>query len=63
MRCPRCSSKDVRRSRRRNLLERIASVLIKPYRCDNCDYRFFSRGPAGESGGSSRNHKEAREQS
>jgi len=41
-RCPQCESRKVHRSRRHGLLERIASaVLISPYRCDNCDHRFF----------------------
>lgn len=40
--CPRCRSGWVRRSIRRNLLERAAAVLALPWRCDDCDRRFFA---------------------
>ena len=40
--CPECGGTEVRRSRRRNLLERVWSWLgIWPYRCFNCTARFF----------------------
>jgi hypothetical protein len=40
--CPECGGTDVRRSRRRNLLERVWSWLgIWPYRCFQCTARFF----------------------
>ena len=41
--CPRCSSHLVHRSRRRGLIERVAHALlqISPYRCDECDHRYF----------------------
>lgn len=39
--CPNCRSKDIRRSHRRNLLERLLSfVCIYPFRCDSCGERF-----------------------
>jgi uncharacterized protein with PIN domain len=41
--CPRCSSELVRRSRRRNLRDRVMSLFSRlPYRCDECDLRFYS---------------------
>jgi transposase-like protein len=41
--CPRCGSNLVRRSRRRGMFERImcALGLISPFRCEDCDYRYF----------------------
>src|SRR5437879_3244154 len=41
--CPRCSSHLVHRSRRRGLVEKMAHALlqISPYRCDECDHRYF----------------------
>jgi len=43
--CPACGSVHVRRSGRKNILERrILPVLsIHPYRCDECDTRFYGR--------------------
>jgi hypothetical protein len=43
--CPRCGSKQVRRSHRRGMIERfISKVLpIAPYRCAGCDHRFTGR--------------------
>ena len=43
--CPSCGSKYLHRSRRHNVLERtLLSILrAKPYRCDDCDKRFYSR--------------------
>jgi len=41
LRCPNCRSKHLRRSHRRNLLERFLSfVSIYPFRCDSCGLRF-----------------------
>ena len=41
--CPRCSSTEVRRSRRTSLLEHVAAlVLLYPYRCRRCMHRFFT---------------------
>lgn len=40
--CPECGGTDVRRCRRRNLLEKVWSWLgIWPYRCFVCTARFF----------------------
>lgn len=41
IRCPKCGTHRVRRSRRRNILE-LAAVLATPYRCVPCDERFFA---------------------
>lgn len=41
MKCVRCHSAKIRRSHRRNLLERLLSTLgIRPFRCDDCGHRF-----------------------
>ena len=42
--CPDCGSHLVRHSRRRTFVERIAFLLllVRPYRCDDCDIRFFT---------------------
>ncbi|MGD0515734.1 MAG: hypothetical protein ABSA29_20710 [Terriglobales bacterium] len=40
--CPRCASSTIRRSRRRSLRDRVMSLLsYLPYRCDECDLRFY----------------------
>lgn len=40
--CPACYSGIVRRSRRRNLRDRVMSVFSRlPYRCEECDSRFY----------------------
>ena len=41
--CPRCSSRLVHKSRRRGLAEKVAYALlqISPYRCGECDHRYF----------------------
>lgn len=43
--CPSCGSKYLHLSRRHNVLERtLLSILrARPYRCDDCDKRFYSR--------------------
>jgi predicted Zn-ribbon and HTH transcriptional regulator len=41
-RCPRCNSYDIARSHRRNRLERLASLVVVPWRCRECYLRFFS---------------------
>src|SRR5262245_30265817 len=39
--CPWCESPHVRRSHRRNRLERYVSLLrLYPFRCERCDQRF-----------------------
>ena len=41
--CHSCGSKRVSRSRRRGVVERVLLrlLLIRPYRCNNCDFRFY----------------------
>jgi hypothetical protein len=41
--CPVCTSTAVRRSTRRGFVERIwfRLAFVWPYRCDNCDSRFW----------------------
>ncbi len=41
-RCPKCASKELQRSRRKNLLERAISPVLLPWRCNVCYARFFS---------------------
>jgi predicted RNA-binding Zn-ribbon protein involved in translation (DUF1610 family) len=44
--CPQCGSYLVRRSKKRTLVEYIVCRLlfVRPYRCDDCDIRFFKFG-------------------
>ena len=53
-RCSRCGSNSVRRSKRRGVIEKALSIVVRPYRCRDCDHRFFplfqtsrSHDPAG----------------
>jgi hypothetical protein len=39
--CPRCVSDRVYRSHRRSPWERAAALLVLPYRCEVCTFRFF----------------------
>jgi len=41
--CPLCHGKRVRQSKRRGIIEQVilAMILVKPYRCEKCDHRFF----------------------
>lgn len=42
--CPSCGSDIIRRSRRRNIWEHLIGIFgVKPYFCDDCAFRFFSR--------------------
>jgi transposase-like protein len=42
--CPFCQSNLIHRSRTRGILESLLVFLrIRPYRCDECDRRFFLR--------------------
>ena len=43
MECPECGSGMMHRSRRKGVVEKVlCGVLpIHPYRCNDCDYRFF----------------------
>lgn len=38
--CPRCGSKETVRSRRRPVEHLL--LLFRPFRCTDCQYRFFS---------------------
>lgn len=40
-RCPKCASKEVQRSRRKNFFERIIGAAVLPWRCNICYARFF----------------------
>jgi len=41
--CPKCESDRVRRSSRRDVFERLLSlVYVYPFRCPNCNHRFRS---------------------
>ena len=41
--CPRCGGRATRRSHRKGLIELIAyyALFLSPYRCSDCDHRFF----------------------
>jgi hypothetical protein len=41
--CPECHSAQVHASRRRGLIERkiLATIQVRPFRCETCDSRFF----------------------
>jgi len=41
--CPQCKSLSVHRSRRRGLFENLGArlLLLRPYRCWSCDYRYY----------------------
>jgi hypothetical protein len=43
MTCPRCYSERIHRSKRRGIFERrvLSMVFVWPFRCENCDLRFF----------------------
>jgi len=43
MQCPECGSKRIHLSRRKGLLEKgiLASIFLRPFRCEHCDSRFF----------------------
>ena len=41
MACPACRSWQIRRSRRRNLVEKGMALFVRPYRCMDCGFRFF----------------------
>ena len=44
-RCPSCQSREVERTARRGILERVFLLLVgqRPYRCLNCHRRFYDR--------------------
>jgi hypothetical protein len=43
IRCPRCKSKEIRRSKRTGFVERgpLTLVFLRPFRCKHCEQRFF----------------------
>jgi hypothetical protein len=47
MTCPLCAGEDLHRSRGRGIYERILLRAIGkyPYRCDECDERFYAQRP------------------
>jgi transposase-like protein len=47
MTCPLCASEHLHRSRGRGIYERILLRAIGkyPYRCDECDERFYAQRP------------------
>jgi predicted Zn-ribbon and HTH transcriptional regulator len=47
--CPLCHSKRIHQSKRKGIIEQVilAMILVRPYRCEKCDYRFFRRSLSG----------------
>jgi transposase-like protein len=43
--CPWCGCTDTHKSHRRGLIDRglVRLLRISPYRCDDCDRRFYAR--------------------
>jgi hypothetical protein len=39
--CSNCQSQDFRRSARRGYTERMLGLIVLPYRCNWCSFRFF----------------------
>jgi predicted RNA-binding Zn-ribbon protein involved in translation (DUF1610 family) len=40
--CPRCGSETLHRSRRRTIRDHLARIVnLRPYRCEECDLRFY----------------------
>ena len=54
--CPSCGSEQIHQSRRKGFLEKriLLIVFVRPFRCEECDDRFFrwslSATPNGEQG-------------
>jgi hypothetical protein len=50
-RCPNCASASVRRSRRNGVIEKtlLKALALHPYRCEECDERYFRLGMRRES--------------
>jgi len=51
--CPDCQSRNVRRSVRRGILEIVglSLILMRPFRCERCDTRYYGLVFAGRSKG------------
>jgi DNA-directed RNA polymerase subunit RPC12/RpoP len=49
--CPHCNSKYIHRSKRRGIFELsvLSLVPIRPFRCEDCDRRFYWFAWAGNS--------------
>ena len=58
--CPECHSRDVRRSVRWGFYETcvLPLILMRPYRCQKCDHRFFGLVFAGRVTGEPKRDKE-----
>ncbi len=42
--CPRCGSKYVHKSHRHGVVDLVfRAVLLRPFRCEECDGRFYRR--------------------
>jgi ribosomal protein L33 len=42
--CPRCGSKYVHRSHHQGMIDLVfRAVLLRPFRCEDCDGRFYRR--------------------
>jgi hypothetical protein len=41
--CPFCHGTRIHRSRRRGIYERriLSLIFVRPFRCEDCDFRFF----------------------
>jgi len=50
MSCPKCRSERMHKSRRFGIIERkiLAVILVRPFRCESCDHRFFRWSLTGE---------------
>jgi YgiT-type zinc finger domain-containing protein len=48
--CPNCRGSKVHKSRRKNTFEKTAlkMLFVNPYRCEECDERYFNIGPRRE---------------
>jgi len=49
--CPHCKSKYIHRSKRRGIFELSVLMLLplRPFRCEDCDRRFYALAPATDS--------------
>lgn len=68
MQCPSCSSRCVRRSKRRAIVERtiLSALCVRPFRCVECGVRFFRLSlrknvPLGQTGVPNRSESQTAE--
>ena len=49
--CPKCGSEQIHPSKRKGLIERklLSAFLVRPFRCEFCDFRFFHWSPSANS--------------